>query len=172
MPQKSHTKPAWEDVDITHHQPLPLQLNKNQQQQQWHHNHYWKQREWQQQQGLETQMHLEPLVWFSSFLFSCSTNHYSLDYTAYYAYRTMTTPHLLPGLCSYSSYQGHQTSKGGTSVEVLLHCPRARSGHTQLALAQGQQRVRPIGQGQGQARANPDPMTIQKKITCFIVLLQ
>ena len=121
--------------------------------------------------GLRCRCVSSPRYVFFSFLFSCSTKHYSLDYVTYYAYRTMTT-HLLPGLCSYSSYQGHQTSKGGTSVEVLLHCPRARSGHTQLALAQGQQRVRPIGQGQGQARANPDPMTIQKKITCFIVLLQ
>ena len=107
MPQKSHAKPAWEDVNITHHEPLPPQLNKNQQQQQWHHNHYRKQREW-QPQGI-----------FFSFLFSCSTNHYSLDYATYYAYRTTTTPHLLPGLCSYLSYQGHQASKGGTSVEVL-----------------------------------------------------
>ena len=60
-------------------------------------------------------MCLEPQVCFFFFLFSCSTNHYSLDYTTYYTYRT----HLLPGLCSYSSYQGHQTSKGGTSMEVL-----------------------------------------------------
>ena len=119
MPQKSHAKPAWEDVDITHHQPLPPQLNKNRQQQQWHHNHYRQQQEWQQQQGLEMQMRLKPQVCFFSFLFSCSTNHYSLDYATYYAYRTMTTPHLLPGLCSYSSYQGHQTSKGGNSMEVL-----------------------------------------------------
>ena len=119
MPRKSRTKPAWEDVNITHHQPLPPQLNKNQQQQQWHHNHYRQQWEWQQQQGLETQMCLEPQVCFFSFLFSCSTNHYSLDYVIYYTYRTTTTPYLLPGLCLYSSYQGHQTSKGGTSVEVL-----------------------------------------------------
>ena len=115
MPRKSRAKPAWEDVNITHHQPLPPQLNKNRQQQQWHHNHYRQQQEWQQQQGLEMQMCLEPQVCFFSFLFSCSTNHYSLDYTTYYTYRT----HLLPGLCSYSSYQGHQTSKGGNSMKVL-----------------------------------------------------